>query len=119
MLTNKFLKFIGIGGVNTIVSYIIYLLLLIIFKYQVSYAIAFIFGILLSFWLNTQFVFQSERTVKKFILFPLVYLVQYLLGAFLLGLLVEYVHIHETFGPLIVTIVLLPFTYLMSKKILN
>ena len=38
--------------------------------------------------------------------------------AFLLGLLVEYAHIHETFGPLIVTIVLLPLTYLMSKKIL-
>lgn len=118
MLTNKFLKFIGVGGINTILSYVAYLLLLMVFNYQIAYAIAFIFGIVLSFWLNTQFVFQSERTVKKFMLFPLVYLIQYLSGAFLLGLLVEYAHIHETFGPLIVTIVLLPLTYLMSKKIL-
>lgn len=119
ILKNKFFKFIGIGGVNTIVSYILYLLLLIIFNYQASYAIAFIFGILLSFWLNTQFVFQSERTIKKFALFPLVYLVQYIAGALLLSVLVEYLQINKVFGPLIVTIALLPFTYLMSKKILK
>jgi putative flippase GtrA len=119
ILKNKFYKFIGIGGINTMASYIVYLLLLMLLNYQVSYAIAFIFGLVLSFWLNTQFVFQSKRTVKKFALFPMVYLVQYLAGALLLSVLVEYLQVNKAFGPLIVTIVLLPFTYLMSKKILS
>lgn len=119
LLQNRFLKFIGIGGLNTILSYVIYLLLLIFLNYQVSYAIAFALGILLSFWLNTQYVFQSKRTMKKFTLFPLVYLVQYIAGALLLGVLVEYLNIDKIFGPIIVTVILLPMTYLMSRKILK
>lgn len=117
-LKNKFLKFIGVGGLNTILSYMVYLLLLMLINYQVSYAIAFVFGILLSFWLNTQYVFQSKRTIKKFTLFPLVYVIQYVAGALLLGALVEYLYIDKIFGPIIVTVILLPMTYLMSKKIL-
>lgn len=119
LLQNKFIKFIGIGGLNTILSYIVYLLLLMLFNYQVSYAIAFLFGILLSFWLNTQYVFQSKRTIKKFTLFPLVYLVQYVTGALLLSVLVEYLNIDKIFGPIIVAVTLLPMTYLMSQKILK
>ena len=45
-LKNKFLKFIGAGVINTIASYLVYLLLVLFLNYQVSYAIAFVFGII-------------------------------------------------------------------------
>lgn len=118
LLRNKFLKFIGAGGVNTLLSYLMYVLLLQYFDYQISYALAFLFGIFLAFWLNTQYVFQSKRTVKKFVIFPLVYVIQYVAGALLLGIVVEYLAIDKTCGPIIVTVILLPITYLMSKKVL-
>ena len=117
-LKNKFLKFIGAGVVNTIASYLVYLLLVLFLNYQISYAIAFVFGIILSFILNTKYVFEVKQTFKKFILFPLVYLIQYLLGAFMMNFIIEILEINKFFAPLIVTVCLLPVSYLLSKKIL-
>ena len=117
-LKNRFLKFIGAGVINTIASYLVYLLLVLFLNYQISYAIAFVFGIILSFILNTKYVFEVEQTVKKFVLFPFVYLVQYLLGAFMMNFIIEILEINKFFAPLIVTVCLLPVSYLLSKKIL-
>lgn len=118
-LKNKFIKFIGAGVINTIVSYLLYVVLVLFLSYQISYAISFVFGIILSFILNTKYVFEVEQTVKKFVLFPLVYLVQYLIGAFMMNFIVEIIEINKFFAPLLTTICLLPVSYLLSKKILN
>lgn len=117
-LKNKFLKFLGAGLINTIVSYFLYVILVLFINYQISYAISFIFGIILSFILNTKYVFEVEQTIKKFVLFPFVYLVQYLLGAFMMSFIIEIIGINQFFAPLVVTVCLLPISYLLSKKIL-
>jgi len=117
-LKNKFFKFIGAGVINTVVSYLLYVILVLFLSYQISYAISFVFGIVLSFVLNTKYVFEVERTFKKFVLFPLVYLVQYLLGAFMMNIMVEMVGVNKFFAPLVVAVCLLPVSYLLSKKIL-
>ncbi len=118
-LKNKFIKFIGAGVINTVASYLLYVILVLFLNYQISYAIAFVFGIILSFVLNTKYVFEVEQTFKKFILFPLVYIVQYLLGAIMMNIIVEMIGVNKFFAPLVVTICLLPVSYLLSKKILQ
>lgn len=118
-LKNKFIKFIGAGVINTIFSYLLYVVLVLFLSYQISYAISFVFGIVLSFILNTKYVFEVEQTIKKFVLFPFVYLVQYLLGAFMMTFIVEAIGINKFFAPLFVTLCLLPVSYLLSKKVLQ
>ena len=118
-LKNKFIKFIGVGVINTIASYLVYILFALFLDYQIAYAIAFVFGIILSFVLNTKYVFEVQQTIKKFLLFPLVYLIQYLLGAGMMSLIVEIFEINKFIAPLIVTMCLIPVSYLMSKKILE
>ncbi len=118
-LKNKFIKFVGAGAINTVATYILYIILVLFLNYQISYAIAFVFGIILSFVLNTKYVFEVEQTFKKFLLFPLVYLVQYLLGAIMMNIIVEMIGISKFFAPLFVTICLLPVSYLLSRKILQ
>lgn len=117
-LKNKFIKFLGAGVINTIASYLVYVFLVLFFNYQISYAIAFVFGIGLSFVLNTRYVFEVEQTFKKFSLFPLVYLIQYLLGVLMMNFVIELVGINKFIAPLVVTVCLLPVSYLLSKKIL-
>ena len=117
-LKNRFLKFIGAGVINTIASYLVYLLLVLFLNYQISYAIAFVFGIILSFILNTKYVFEVKQTLNKFVLFPFVYLVQYLLGAFMMNYIIEIIEVNKFLAPLVVTVCLLPVSYLLSKKIL-
>ncbi|QIR75443.1 GtrA family protein [Sulfurospirillum diekertiae] len=116
---NKLFKFFGAGIINTVLSYMCYLLLLLITNYQISYAISFIFGIAFSYWLNIKYVFESHHSIKKSVLFPLIYLVQYILGALLLSVIVENIDIDKRFAPIVVTIILLPITYIMTKKLLH
>ncbi len=119
ILNFKFLRFIGVGGVNTLVSYSIYVYLIFMVDYQVAYAVAFVIGILLSYWLNTRFVFNTGYSKKKFILFPIVYVIQYIFGALLLNIIVEHLSFNKIFAPILVVIFLLPLTYVLSKKILK
>jgi putative flippase GtrA len=118
-LKNKFFRFLSAGVINSVATYLVYTLLVLFLSYQASYAVAFAFGIVLSFVLNTKYVFEVVQTKKKFVLFPLVYFVQYLLGAILLNFLIEIIGINKFFAPLFIAVCLLPVSYLLSKKILN
>ena len=118
-LKNKFIKFLSAGVINSLASYLLYLLLVLFLSYQISYAMAFIFGIVLSFVLNTKYVFKVDQTIKKFMLFPLVYFVQYILGALMLNFLIELIGINKFFAPLVIAVFLLPVSYILSKLILT
>ena len=119
MILSQFVKFVGVGGVNTIITYLLYLLLLLVTNYTVSYTIAYIFGIGLSYWLNLKFVFQEKGTKKKIILFPLVYLVQYLFGILVLYVAIDKLNISEKIAPILVVILAIPLTFILTKKILT
>jgi putative flippase GtrA len=115
----RFVAFVGVGLINTGLTYLIYLLLTLVFSYQVAYAITFFIGIALSFFLNAQYVFKTQKSLKKYVLFSFVYIIQYLLSRYTLDFVVEFIGISYLIAPLIVTIALLPVTYLLTKKILK
>ena len=48
--------------------------------YRTSYSLAYIIGVVLSYFLNRVFVFRSNRGLSTAALFPVVYLIQYLAG---------------------------------------
>jgi len=104
---------------NTLLTYGIYLLLNIYMSYQKSYVIAFISGIVFSYLFNAHVVFNVKKSWKGLMAYPLVYLLQYVLGAILLSLMVERLGIPKEIAPLFIIVLLLPVTYLLSKTILK
>lgn len=110
-----FVRFIISGGLNTVVTYGIYLVLLQQMSYQVSYTIAYVFGILLSYVLSRVFVFQSHKGLKSVLLFPLVYLVQYGAGILILWFCIDMMGINQKIAPLIVIAITIPITFLLSR----
>lgn len=112
---NRAVRFLFSGGLNTITTYAIYLLLLNRFSYQQSYTVAFIAGILMSYFANRFFVFKAHQGIKTVLLFPLVYLLQYLIGLIVLWLWIDFFDLSPQFGPLITILVSLPVTYVVSK----
>ena len=118
-MLGQFVKFVGVGGINTGVTYIIYLFLLLFFNYQVAYTITYISGIYLAYYLNLKFVFKQSGSTKKVFLFPFVYLVQYLLGILILYVVIDKYAFPEETGPVFVVLLTIPLTYLLSKKILS
>lgn len=118
-INKEFVRFLFVGVINTLSTYLLYLLLLFIFNYNVSYTISYIAGIVISFYLNSLFVFKEKVSFKKFVKYPIVYIVQYLINLIGLFILVEYFHFPKEVVPIIVIILSIPITYLLSKLIIR
>lgn len=109
------LRFLIAGGLNTVVTYLMYLVLLRITSYQISYAIAFVSGIAISYVLNRVFVFKVHQGYRSVLMLPLAYLIQYLTGAAVVWIWVDLWHQHPMLAPAVSIAVTLPLTYFLSK----
>lgn len=110
----------ALGAVlNVIVGYGSYLLLLHWLHYLAAYAIAYVIGIAVSYVFNALVVFRQPMRARAAVAYPLVYVVQFLLGLVLLKVLVEAVHIPVWLGPLVVSVLTLPVTFVMSRIIVR
>jgi putative flippase GtrA len=117
-INHPFLKFLFAGLINTGITYLIYLLCLQVFPYLLAYTISYISGIVVSYLLNSVFVFKTPLHWKKALQFPLVYLVQYFLGSLLISVYVEVLGIQPSIAALLNVIVLLPLSFILSRFIL-
>lgn len=123
-MTNRnweIIRFILVGGVNTVNYYWIYLLLLKVFNfdYIFSHLIAFLFSFIISFYLNCYFVYHVQPTIKKFLQFPLTQVVNIGLQTLLLFIFVSWLNINEVFAPFLGLVITVPITYIVSKWILQ
>jgi len=116
----EIVRFIIVGGINTVNYYWIYLLLLKIlqFNYLLSHITAFILSFIISFYLNCYFVYHVEPTVKKFLQFPLTQIVNMGLQTLLLYIFVQWLHVSEIFAQFIGLVITVPVTFIISKWIL-
>lgn len=115
----EFVRFIVCGVINTGGTFIIYLCLLWVVSYPAAYTISYVAGVFISYWLNARFVFHEALSIARAIQYPVVYLVQYLLGLGLLFLLVEVAHLSDIVAPLLVVILTLPVTFLLSRYVIR
>ncbi|QXI03213.1 GtrA family protein [Pseudomonas monsensis] len=107
------------GGLNTGLTYCLYLLLSYLIDYQIAYAIAYVAGIVFAYFFNSKVVFKVEHSLLGMLIYPTIYLVQYIFGALLLNLLVEHLHLHKAIAPILVILLLLPSSYLLNKIVLK
>lgn len=117
-LTGQFTRFVICGFINTLATYLIYLACLYIVRYSMAYTFSFVSGIFISYYLNSRFVFREELSWRKAIKYPLVYLVQYLLGITSLYLLVELARVSEVIAPIFVVLITVPVTFLLSRRVI-
>lgn len=113
----KPLRFIVAGGLNTAITYLAYLGLLHLMSYTLAFSATFLLGIALGYLLNLLFVFQSSATRTNLVGYPLLYLINYATGLALVVGLVEIAGAPREIAPLISTVVLTPFMFVLSKKL--
>jgi len=118
-LRHQALRFLIAGALNTMAPYAIYLALLPLLDYTLAYTIAYLTGIVISYFLSTAFVFRVTRTSTNMMPFPLVYVVQYLLGALVLNLAVRWIGIPDKFALIASIVVTIPVTFFLSRALLH
>lgn len=113
------LRFLAAGGINTLITYAIYLsaLWFLGWSYAYSYTLSYAVGLVLAYLLNRNFVFKSHRGWLSVLLMPAIYVAQYLLGLFIVWLWVSQLGWWPELAPLAAIAGSLPITFLLSKWI--
>ena len=107
------------GGINTLLTYGLYLLLERVFSYRLAFTASYVIGIIFAYFFNALLVFKSGLSLKKFLQFPLVYLVQYPLSIGMLEVFVQRLNVNTTIAPIFVLVIVTPVTFLLSRWILK
>ncbi|WP_462137821.1 GtrA family protein [Candidatus Mycalebacterium sp.] len=117
-MKGQFFRFLIAGGVNTAVTYAIYFALLYFLNPYWSYAVSFVFGIFISYFLNLKFTFRAEHSSGKAFLYLLIYPLQFLLGILTFHISLK-AGIHENFAVFFAAAAAFPFKFLMSRWVLD
>ncbi|MBX8340272.1 flippase GtxA [Staphylococcus aureus] len=117
----EILKFIIVGGINTLNYYVVYLLLLKLLhiEYMSSHITGFIVAFVISYYLNCYFVYRVKPTWRKFISFPITQIVNVSLQTVLLYVFVSWLNLPAEIAPFAGLIITIPITFILSKWILK
>jgi putative flippase GtrA len=115
----SFFRFVVGGGINTLLTYLLFLLLAAFMPYAIAYTITYAFGIALSYVINAFFVFDTGHDWKAMVRFPVAYAVQYLWGLALLFLLIDVLTMPRAIAMLVVIATGTVLSYLLIKRILE
>lgn len=112
-------RFVVGGGVNTLLSYAIYWILLEWWPYPVAYTISYACGVVSGFAINTYFVFGTRWSWRKLAAFPLVHLANYLAGLAVVWASVRFLGVHERWAALVATAAVLPLNFLLTRLLIK
>lgn len=117
----EILKFIIVGGINTLNYYVVYLLLLKLLhiEYMISHITRFLVAFVISYYLNCYFVYRVKPTWRKFISFPITQIVNVSLQTVLLYVFVSWLNLPAEIAPFAGLIITIPITFILSKWILK
>ncbi|MFD3549407.1 GtrA family protein [Streptomyces sp. NPDC058655] len=112
------LRFALVGVVNTGTFFALYLLMHAWMPYFAAYTAAFVLAMVGSFFMNTYFTYRTRPTWKKFLLFPLTNVTNYVVQSAGLYALVSWAGLDTRIAPLVAALAAIPFTFLLSRRIL-
>lgn len=112
------LKFGSIGVMNTVLSYLIFLVLIWLnVHYLTASGLSFIVGTLFSYTVNSRYTFYVQRNIWDFTKFLSVTIASLAFGLLLLYILKSKLGIPVLIAQMFVVIVRFPFVYLLMKFI--
>ena len=116
-IKSQIFLFMLMGTLSTLVMLGLYMLLNMIIQYQMAYFISYVVTVIISYFLNTLFVFKKPVSLRTFLQFPIVYIVQYIISALMLEVMVR-IGFSVTYAPVLIIILLLPLTFFLSRLVL-
>ncbi|MFA0557982.1 MULTISPECIES: GtrA family protein [unclassified Vibrio] len=115
VIGNRLIKFLTVGAVNTIVSYVTFMMLIEFVNYNVSYSVSYCIGIVTSYILNGSWTFNKSLSIRGLITYPVVYLAQFFSGWVILKVAVEVYKFTESEAYIASMLVSIPVGFLASK----
>lgn len=114
---SELFRFLCSGLLNTALTYLIYVALLLLMRYEVAYSLTYFVGIYTSYALNCLVVFRKPFAWRSALQYPVLYLTQYFVGIVMVTTLVSHAHFDERIAPLLVIMLMLPVTFVANRLV--
>lgn len=117
----EFLRYTVVGCINTLIYYISYLVFMNIFNfsYRISFVAGYVISIIFSYFLNTYFTYKEKPSLKKFLIFPLTYIPNFIIQYIGMMLLVDRFNMNRKLAPIITAIVSTPITFFVMRYVIK
>jgi putative flippase GtrA len=112
-------KFAVTGVLNTGVYYGTYLVLRSVTYYLAAHLLAIVVSMVFSFFVNCLWTFRIRPTWRKFALWPLTNLTNYVITTVGVVVLVEQLGMDQRIAPLVAAAAAIPVTFLLSRRLLT
>ncbi|MGW5458008.1 GtrA family protein [Streptomyces sp. NPDC003996] len=117
-MKRQILTFAAVGVINTATYYCLYLLFLNWLPYLFAHVIAFVTSMVGSFFLNARFTYRARPTWRKFLLFPLTNVTNFLVTTSGVYVIVDALHAGSRFAPLLASAAAIPVTFVVSRWVM-
>ena len=117
----EFLRYTVVGCINTLIYYISYLVFMNVFNfsYRISFVAGYVISIIFSYFLNTYFTYKEKPSLKKFLIFPLTYIPNFIIQYIGMMLLVDQFDMNRKLAPIITAIVSTPITFFVMRYVIK
>lgn len=113
--TKEMLSYVFVGGMTTLVNYVVYFILLKIHSHWlIANSISWFFAVLFAYYTNKRYVFKSKNEVKKeFISFVLLRFMTLLIENVCLYLLIDLMNIQPMISKILVSFITILSNYVL------
>ena len=115
LLQPGFFKFVVIGGVNTLSSTSFALCFSIFLQTNAAFVLGYLISLALAYFLNAKFVFKSKLSAKKYLMFCVSYIPNFVINNMVLLVLYNLLEFHRFIAIALAACIGLPVTYLCVK----
>ncbi|MFF8427448.1 GtrA family protein [Streptomyces sp. NPDC016566] len=117
-MKRQIVTFAAVGVINTATYYCLYLLFLAWLPYLAAHILAFLLSMIGSFFLNARFTYRTRPTWRKFLLFPLTNVTNFLITTAGVYVIVDVLHAGSRFAPLLASAAAIPVTFVVSRWVM-
>lgn len=111
----QFLLFLVVGGINTFNGILFAAIFSFLFSAQIAFVVGYLCSLIISYLLNTTFVFKQPVAWVRFIKFCISYIPNFLIQFVLVALMLEYLPVHKFIVYAIAAVIGVPITFIMVK----
>ena len=109
----KLVRYGASGSINTVITYVLFLILSQYIDYRITIGIVYVIGIVISFFLNRKFVFKVKG---KFGIFAIIMIIMFLVNLMITWILVESFNIEKEWAQLFAIFVVFGLGYILNKQ---
>lgn len=111
----QFVRYLVAGAFNTGVTWLMFVALSQWLNYLLAYGIVFVVGVVLSFFLQSLWVFRSKLECSALLRFKAAYLINLAVGLLLLKLLVSNTPLSPAIAAIVVVALQVPLGFALSR----